>query len=60
MKDLGIIGASAETQNIYVSSTVKFVKAARMSEQRQSSRHFTCCRARNRRPRSDWNLTVQI
>jgi len=45
MKELVIIGAPTVVQNMYVPSTVKFVKAARMCEQSQSLRHLTCYRA---------------
>jgi len=51
MKELVIIGAPAVVQNMHVPGTVKFVKAARMCEQSQSSRHLTYYRASKSRPR---------
>ena len=47
-------------QNLHVPSTVKFVKAARMCEQSQSSRHLTCCRASKRHQLSDWNFSTDV
>jgi len=51
MKELIIIGAPAEIQNMHIPDTIKFVKSARMCEQSESSRHLTLYRSNKSRPR---------